>query len=214
MLDSSSDRAIKKTAQAITYVFGQGSVEPYLSKSLTERIRFLSEHFEIKKFHMKRRPKDNEKDSMTVDEDGYIRYEVMGVAAKDFDDLVKDILLHRKINPAEAEVCCGLDDGKSFNKIGFILKDKSSEETEETELFQKEFKYSGVKRLFLASVVPETPENHHNQKQMLESIGMEGLEWGSTTDIKMALLLVGKSNGQLTFGCPFCNICAPYMDDS
>ena len=62
----------------------------------------MSEHFEIKKFHMKRRPKDNEKDSMTVDEDGYIRYEVMGVAARDFDDLVKDILLHRKINSAEA----------------------------------------------------------------------------------------------------------------
>ena len=85
---------------------------------------------------------------------------------------------------------------------------------EETKLFKKVFKYSAGMRLFLTSVVPETPENHHNQKQMLESIGMEGLEWGSTTDIKMALLLVGKSNGQLTFGCPFCNMRAPYTDDS
>ena len=74
MLHSSSDRAIKKTAQAIRHVFGRGSVEPYLSNSLTERNRLLSEHFEIKKFYMKRRPKDNEKDSITLDEDGYIRY--------------------------------------------------------------------------------------------------------------------------------------------
>ena len=73
-------------------------------------------------------------------------------------------------------MCCGLDDGQSFNKIGFIVKDKNSKETEETKLLKKVFKYSGVKHLFLASVVPETPENHHNQKQMLESIGMEGLE--------------------------------------
>ena len=43
---------------------------------------------------------------------------------------------------------------------------------------------------------------------------MEGLEWASTTDLKMALMLIGKSSGQLTFGCPFCDMAKPYLDDS
>ena len=76
------------------------------------------------------------------------------------------------------------------------------------------FKDSGVKRLFLAAVVPETPENNHNLCQLIHAMGMEGLEWGSTTDLKMALVLVGKSLGQPTYGCPFCDMSKPYLDES
>ena len=39
---------------------------------------------------------------------------------------------------------------------------------------------------------------------------MEGVEWSMTVDLKMALCLVGKSGGQLTFGCPFCDMPKPY----
>ena len=63
-------------------------------------------------------------------------------------------------------------------------------------LFPKIFKSSGVKKLFLAAVVPGVPENHFNQRALLEALGMEGVEWSMTVDLKMALCLVGKSGGQ------------------
>ena len=44
-----------------------------------------------------------------------------------------------------------------------------------------EFKDTGVKRLFLAAVVPKTREKNHNQRQLIEALGMEGLEWGCQT---------------------------------
>ena len=53
-------------------------------------------------------------------------------------------------------------------------------------------------------------QNYHNQKQILQALGMEGLEWSSTTDLKMALILIGKSTGQLTYGCPFCDMAKPF----
>ena len=68
--------------------------------------------------------------------------------------------------------------------------------------------------MFIASVVPKTPENNHNRRQLIEALGMEGLEWGCTTDLKMAWVLVGKSNGNLTYGCPYCDMPKPYLDDS
>ena len=93
-------------------------------------------------------------------------------------------------------------------------EDGSVRNTRADELFKDRFKDSGVKRLFIAAVVPKTPENNHNQRQLLQALGMEGLEWGCTTDLKMALVLVGKSSGQLTYGCPFCDMSKPYHDES
>ena len=44
--------------------------------------------------------------------------------------------------------------------------------------FRKDkFKDTGVKSLFIAAVVPKTPENNHNQRQLITALGMEGLEW-------------------------------------
>ena len=73
------------------------------------------------------------------------------------------------------------------------------------------FKHSGVKKLLLAAVVTCCPENHHNQKTMIQSLGMEGLEWGTTVDLKMAMCLIGKAGGQPTYGCPYCDMAKPYV---
>ena len=124
----------------------------------------------------------------------------------------------RGLDPGNVRVLVGLDDGQKFNKIGFVLKDVEKVEhtgrAKRSEgLFPKKFKDSGVKSLFLAAVVPGTPENHHNQKTLLDALGMEGLEWSMTVDLKMANCLVGKSAGQPTFGCCFCDMGKPYMED-
>ena len=62
-------------------------------------------------------------------------------------------------------------------------------------------------------LVAAVPGNHHNQKDMIEALGIEGLEWVTTVDLKMALCLTGKSSDQLTYGCPFCDLPKPYEDE-
>ena len=129
-------------------------------------------------------------------------------------------LIHaRNLNPGDVQVLVGLDDGQGFNKIGFTLIDCGKEVVEgrtkkSQGLFPKAFKDSGVKKLFLAAVVPGVPENHHNQKVLLNALGMEGIEWSMTVDLKMAICLTGKASGQPTFGCPFCDMGKPYTAET
>lgn len=228
-----SDRGIKKIALAIRHVFGQSSVEPGFADSLTERNKSLEPFFEIKIFEMKKKPakkkkddcgceckcdKDHSSDDNDLDDDGYLTYHVPGVIAPDLDAFVREVVDARNYDPGEVQVICGLDNGQQMNKIGFVViqKDKENVEAGRTkrcqELFKNSFKDSGVKMLLLAGVVPNCPENYHNQKAMLDSLGMEGLEWGTTVDLKMAMCLVGKASGQPTYGCPYCDMAKPYQD--
>ena len=54
------------------------------------------------------------------------------------------------------------------------------------------------------------PEQYDNLKHILEEIGIECLEFSVSADIKMLLLIIGKSSGNLTHGCPFCDMASPY----
>ena len=57
---------------------------------------------------------------------------------------------------------------------------------------------------------PGVPEQYDNLKQILEELGIECLEFSLSSDIKMLLLIIGKSCGKLTCGCPFCDMASPY----
>ena len=217
VLKSDSDRGIKKVAQAIRHVFGRNSVEAGLSQKLTERNQSLEQFFEVRSFSLKVKPgtnNSNKEDVSVLDENGYVDINVPGVVAKDLDTLVKEVVDSRQYNAGDIEVICGLDNGQNFNKIGFIVKEKTSNSSEENPkgLFNNSFKDSGVKKLILAAVIPNCPENYHNQKNMLCALGLSGLEWGTTVDLKMALCLCGKSGGLLTYGCPFCDMPKPYKE--
>ena len=121
-----SDRSIQKTAQAIRHVLGRKSVEPGFAESCTKRNKALRDHFEIKEYdNMKRKPLENEKGKKDVDTNGYVTYKTTGVVTPNFDALVGEVIDYRGFNPHETEVCCGLDYGQDFNKIGFIVKEKT-----------------------------------------------------------------------------------------
>ena len=199
---------------------------PGFASNLTERNKSLSEFFEIKTFELKKKvsKKDKEEcdsdsdDGQDVDEEGYVSYTVPGVAASNFDAFVREVVDARKLQYDEVQVLCGLDNGQQFNKIAFLVKRKEENEMESgkskrsEELFKAKFKDSGVKKLLLAAIVPACPENHSNQRAMLDALGMDGLEWSSTVDLKMALCLIGKSGGGLTYGCPYCTMAKPYEE--
>ena len=233
VIKGDSDRAIKKIAQAVRHIFGRKSVEPGFASTLTNRNKSLEHFFEVQLFEMKKKPSKKNKDDCgcececkcdhsieedDLDDEGYLTYKVPGVVAPDLDSFVREVVDTRKYNPGEVQVICGLDNGQQMNKIVFIVKqkDKEGEEAGRTrrsqELFKNTFKDSGVKMLLLAAVVPSCPENYHNQKTMLNALGMEGLEWGTTVDLKMAMCLVGKAGGQPSYGCPFCDMAKPYQD--
>ena len=233
VIKGDSDRGIKKFAQAIRHAFGRKSVEPHFRESLIERNKSLEHLFEIKNFEMKKKPakkkkddcgcdckcdKEHLSDDCVLDDNGYLTYTVPGVVASDLDALIKEVVDARNLDPGDVQVICGLDNGQKFNKIGFIVKNKeqslsdTGRQKRSDELFKGKFKDSGVKMLILAAAVPSCPENHHNQKEMLDALGIEGLEWGTTVDLKMALCLTGKSSGQLTYGCPYCDMAKPYDD--
>ena len=127
VVQGSSDRGIKRTAQAIRHILGRDSVESGFATSLYERNKIFENHFEIKEFDMKRKPRDDEKTEAEIDDEGYIEFKIKGVVASDFDDLVREITELRKMNPGETEVLCGLDDGQQFNKIGFIVPSKTEQ---------------------------------------------------------------------------------------
>lgn len=127
VVHGTSDRGILKTAQAIRHVLGRKSVQSGFAESLIERNRILKPHFVIKEFDMKRKPKDNEKAGVVVDEEGYINFKVKGVVTPDFDELVREITELRELNPFETEILVGLDDGQKFNKIGFSVKNKTEQ---------------------------------------------------------------------------------------
>ena len=136
-------------------------------------------------FNFKKKPKQKEKDSenkeeqVELDEKGYMDIKVPGVVCTNFDETVMHLIHARNMDPGDIQVLVGLDDGQGFNKIAFTLIEKEKDEKQGRSrrsdgLFPKIFKSSGVKKLFLAAVVPGVPENHFNQRALLEALGMEG----------------------------------------
>ena len=47
-------------------------------------------------------------------------------------------------------------------------------------------------------------------KKILEEVDLEVLEFTVAADIKMLMILVGKSGGKPKFGCPYCSACTPF----
>ena len=84
-----------------------------------------------------------------------------------------------------------------------------------------------MKKLLLIGAVPQAPENYSNIKTILEELDIGALEFTISADVKLCklkkrkkdkkdisvLILVGKSLGKPTFGCPFCSARIPFTED-
>ena len=76
----------------------------------------------------------------------------------------------------------------------------------------KESLLSSVNRLVMLGLIPNCPESHHNVKVILEELGLESLEFLKSIDIKLVMILMGKSSGKPKFGCPFCSAAQPFKE--
>lgn len=72
-----------------------------------------------------------------------------------------------------------------------------------------DFKDSGVKKLLLLALTPIS-ERHDNIATILETLNIEGLEYGVSCDIKMVLMLLGKQSASCSHPCPFCTASDPW----
>ena len=77
----------------------------------------------------------------------------------------------------------------------------------------KQAKHSSVKKLLLAALVLELPENYDTVKLILDNLKLEGIEYMTQADLKLLMILVGKSGGRPKYGCPFCDASYPFMAD-
>ena len=76
----------------------------------------------------------------------------------------------------------------------------------------KESLLSSVNRLILLGLVLNCPENHHNISVIMRELGLISLEFVKSVDIKLVMILVGKSAGKPKYGCPFCSSAQPFKE--
>ena len=48
---------------------------------------------------------------------------------------------------------------------------------------------------------------------VLDSLNLEGVEYMTQADLKLLMIMVGKSGGRPKFGCPFCSASVPYQSE-
>ena len=71
----------------------------------------------------------------------------------------------------------------------------------------KQNKNSSVKKLLLAGIVLDIPENYQTVKQILGNLDLEGVEFMTQADMKLFMILVSKAGSKPTFDRLFCNRC-------
>ena len=100
-------------------------------------------------------------------------------------------------------------------KIVMSIIDKEAESTETGRrkfsegVASKENKMSSVNRLLVLACLPDAQENHETIQMMLDHLNMSGLSFTISSDLKMLGILTGKSGGNLTYGCIFCDAKKP-----
>ena len=219
-----SDRAIKGIAAAFRVEAGRKSVVSNLSKSLVERNSKLDYLFSTREIIMKERPKEKKneaesEDEEIVDDSGYKDIPTVGVFCEDCDELVQLVLYERGLDPHACDVHVGFDGGQGILKIGFTVTERNETvtPTERSKysdgVAPKSAKSSSVKKLLVLGAVPDVPENYSNVKTILDQLNIEAIQFTVSADIKMLMIMVGKSSGSPKHGCPFCSACSPYLEN-
>ena len=199
-------------------------VEPHLADALKIRNHMLDDMFSVRKIKVEEKKTSGEdiEESVAADElidsDGRHIVEKVGVFCDDSSQFVLNVMAHRGLDPQSCDVHCGFDGGQGMLKLAVTITDRQESEQSGRSLYSqgvaaKQAKNSSVKKLFLLGVVPDVPETHYNVQTILSNLNLSAIEFTTAADLKMYMLLTGKSLGKPKFGCPFCSACTPYLED-
>lgn len=108
----------------------------------------------------------------------------------------------------------GIDGGGGFLKITLSVQDTQTGGDNDSQrrqryhdgLSSKLFKDSGVKKLFLVGLAPETQENYENVRELWSLLKINRLDrWTVATDLKLANILMGIMTHASNHPCTWCN---------
>ena len=221
-----TDRGMKFLGRFVRCHEGRDSVEPMFAEAMIERNSKYDQLFTHKMitFTEYYTPDDDKADR---DDEGKKKRkkkqtrEVTKPMAycTDMDALVQEVMMQRRLNPALTKAQIGIDDGQKLLKVMISLKE--IEEAPEKKVKKRrssyadgfaplDFKNSGVKKLLLLALTPIS-ERHDNLATILDCLGIKGLEYGVSCDLKMVLMLLGKQGASSTHACPFCTASDPWL---
>ena len=151
--------------------------------------------------------------------DGYTTAKKIGCFS-DAEEILSCVMMKRGLTAEDVDVVCGIDGGQGSLKLCLqtVPKDGNNNLKKEKSKYSdgvaaKESILSSVNRLILLGLIPDCPENHHNIAVIMKELGMSGLEFLKSVDIKLVMILIGKSGGRPKFGCPFCDASYPFDKD-
>ena len=130
------------------------------------------------------------------------------IIVNDISGLIDKVIFERNLNEDNLIIRIGLDGGGGFMKICLSLFDLDEEVTEVAEVPSfskkagKDFKNSGVKKVFIVSLAPGVPE-HVNVKKMWIASGLYTLRRKFTiaADLKLCNVLLGLQNHSSMHPC-------------
>ena len=130
------------------------------------------------------------------------------IVCSNLASLVDKIIEKRKLNNS-AMIRIGLDGGGGFIKLVLsVFELNSIDKVKRTFSLATKFKDSGVKKAFIAAIVPEITENYFNMKKIWINVGMHlfNRKFTIATDLKLCNILLGLMSHSSMHPCCWCDI--------
>ena len=112
----------------------------------------------------------------------------------------------------------GLDGGRGSLKICLTIQSgsnddediddpiKSPEKRQRPGISASKFKYSGVRKLIILSIVEDLPEDYNNVKKLMEALNLDEFTHVTVADHKLQNQLLGMNAHGATHCCPYCEV--------
>lgn len=181
-------------------------VEPGLKISLYKKNHGLDQFFDLKKTtFIKTQQKVETCIEKTV------------VYCKDVKGLIAHVIEKRKIRDVHLKF--GIDGGREYLKLCAVIQSVNTDEVDDTNderqrqklkdgVRKKDFKDSGVKKLFILAIAHGVQEKYENVLKIWNMLNINELsnDYTIATDFKLANVLTGLMAHSSTCPCTYCNV--------
>ena len=156
MKTNSGAKKSKFIAQALRKVHGRGNVQPYYKETKARKRKEMADFFETRILNMTTK---NGKATVNVDR--------VCLVVKNAPEHLEDIRIFRSIPVNSCHTKIGLDKGQGSLKITSNVMNKSSNvASTASNLFKKDLKYTGVKKLQILGMAELVNEDYSNVKKL------------------------------------------------
>ena len=133
------------------------------------------------------------------------------VVINDFQGFIDEVVQVRNLDIDKCLIRIGLDGGGGFFKICLsVFNLMIRDENHHVSSLGKKFVDSGVKKIFIVTIAPATPENFFNLEKLWIVAGMNSLTWDYSSctiasDLKLLNILLGLMSHSSLHPCCWCD---------